>query len=188
MVPSPWQSGGPITLASDSCIVKLGQRDRALTFTGRAKVYTEQVRAISDLGAGALAEGDVVVLRGLGPRGGPGVASASWFTAALNGSSLANKIMIVTDGQLSGLNSGIVAGQVTPEAFAGGPIALVEDGDEITLDVAARTLTLNVDEEELARRKARWTAPPITETGYLAQYAQLVQPLSKGAVLAERRF
>jgi dihydroxy-acid dehydratase len=168
--------------------VKLGQTDRDLTFTGRAKVYTDQQTAISDLGAGTLAEGDVVVLRGLGPRGGPGVASASWFTAALNGSSLANKIMIVTDGQLSGLNTGIVVGQVTPEAFVGGPIALVEDDDEISLDVAARTLTLNVPDEVLAQRSARWTPPPITEVGYLAQYAQLVQPLSKGAVLGERRF
>lgn len=175
-------------LAPDGCIVKLGQQDRNLTFTGPAKVYTDQEDAISDLGDGALTEGDVVVLRGLGPRGGPGIASASWFTAALNGSSLAKKVMIVTDGQLSGLNSGIVAGQVTPEAFVGGPIALVEDGDEITLDVAARTLTLNVADDVLAGRAARWTAPATTEKGYLAQYAQLVQPLSKGAVLGARDF
>ena len=83
---------------------------------------------------------------------------------------------------------GIVVAEVSPESVVGGPLALVENGDRITIDVAARTLTLNVPEDVLAQRAARWTPPPITETGYLAQYAQLVQPLSKGAVLGERRF
>lgn len=171
------------TLAPEGCIVKLGTRPQDLKFVGPAKVFSDQEEALLKLGDGTIKAGDVVVLRGLGPRGGPGIASASWFVAALNGTSLANKVMIVTDGQLSGLNTGVVAGQVAPEAAVGGPIGLVEEGDEISLDVAARRLDLNIADQDLSARRAAWQPPQDYIRGYLGQYASLVQPLSRGAVL-----
>lgn len=150
---------------------------------GPARVFESQEDALTALGKGIIQAGDVCVLRGLGPVGGPGVASASWFTAAVNGSSLKGKIGIITDGQLSGLNSGMVVGQVSPEARAGGPIGAIQDGDILRIDASAR----RVDWEE---RSSMHDEPaelveanvPL-ESGWLGMYRRLVTPISSGATL-----
>jgi dihydroxy-acid dehydratase len=173
------------SLASEGAIFKMGNADeKASRFVGPAKVFSGQEEAIAALGKGLIPKGSVVVLRGLGPIGGPGMALASSFVAAIDGAGLSKTVAVVTDGQLSGLNRGIAIGQVCPEAGAGGPIALVQDGDEIAIDVELRTVDLNVDEAELAAR-SRVAGPwkVADEKGWLSIYAQTVQPLSRGAVL-----
>ena len=173
------------SLAREGAIFKMGNADeKASRFVGPAKVFSGQEEAIAALGKGLIPTGSVVVLRGLGPIGGPGMALASSFVAAIDGAGLSKSVAVVTDGQLSGLNRGIAIGQVCPEAGAGGPIALVKDGDEIAIDVESRTVDLNVDAAELAAR-ARVAGPwkVAEEKGWLSIYAQTVQPLSRGAVL-----
>jgi dihydroxy-acid dehydratase len=173
------------SLASEGAIFKMGNADeKASRFVGPAKVFSGQEEATAALGKGLIPAGSVVVLRGLGPIGGPGMALASSFVAAIDGAGLSKSVAVVTDGQLSGLNRGIAIGQVCPEAGAGGPIALVKDGDEIAIDVDLRTVDLNVDAAELAAR-SRLAGPwkVAEEKGWLSIYAQTVQPLSRGAVL-----
>ncbi|MGO4837390.1 dihydroxy-acid dehydratase, partial [Rhizobiaceae sp. 2RAB30] len=116
-----------------------------------------------------------------------GTVFAASFMAALVGAGLGSGVAVVTDGELSGLNSGITVGQVMPEAAEGGPLALVRNGDGIEIDLNNRTLVLRVSEEELARRHAAWHPPALpAKFGWLTLYKQLVQPLSQGAVLGER--
>lgn len=172
-------------LAPEGAIVKLGSTLALDTqFRGAAKVFETQEAAMEALKAGNLQPGCVVVLRGLGPRGGPGVASASWFVAAVNGAGLGYNMAVVTDGQLSGLNRGLTVGQVTPEAAGGGPLALVRNDDEIVIDLASRELTLNVSEQELQVRFEALPAFSSSERhGWLALYQSMVRPLSEGAVL-----
>ena len=108
--------------------------------------------------------------------------------AALVGAGFGDSVAVVTDGELSGLNSGITIGQVMPEAAEGGPLAIVRDGDEITIDITARTIQLGITDDELAARLSQWVPPaPVTKRGWLAMYQQLVQPLSQGAVLGTQR-
>lgn len=173
------------SLAREGAIFKMGNADeKASRFVGPAKVFSGQEEAIAALGNGLIPAGSVVVLRGLGPIGGPGMALASSFVAAIDGAGLSKSVAVVTDGQLSGLNRGIAIGQVCPEAGDGGPIALVKDGDEIAIDVELRTVDLNVDEAELAvRRRLAGPWKVADEKGWLSIYAQTVQPLSRGAVL-----
>ena len=136
------------------------------------------------LGDGIIRGGEVVVLRNLGARGGPGVASASWFVAAVNGAHLGAEIAVVTDGQLSGLNRGFTIGQVLPEAADGGPIAFVRDDDIVSIDIAARRIELEVDAAELTRRRS--STPPFQnqeKKGWLAIYQDRVRPLSEGGTL-----
>ncbi len=153
-------------------------------FSGAARVFEDERRAIEALGTGLVRAGDVIVLRMLGPLGGPGTVFAASFMAALVGAGLGDSVAVVTDGELSGLNRGITIGQVMPEAAEGGPLALVTDGDVIAIDLDARRVDLMVDAEEMAARQAAWQAPPeTTEVGWLSQYRRLVQPLAKGAVL-----
>lgn len=129
------------SLAPDGAIVKVagvgGARRR---FSGPAKVFAGEDDAIAALGEGAIEPGDVIVLRGMGPRGGPGTVFAASFVAALNGAGLGGRVAVVTDGELSGLNHGLVVGQVMPEAADGGPLAGVRDGDAISIDLDARTV------------------------------------------------
>jgi dihydroxy-acid dehydratase len=172
------------SLAPDGSIVKLGMRQRDLTFSGPAHVFESQDAAIAALAADEIVEGEVVVLRGLGPKGGPGVAFASWFVAALNGAGMAEQVAVVTDGQLSGLNRGVTVGQVSPEAAVGGPIGLIQDGDPISIDIAGRRVDLEISPEEWTRRQQSppdFTGAP--ERGYLAVYREVVQPMSLGAVM-----
>lgn len=173
------------SLAPDGAIVKIGAvppgRER---FFGIAKVFETEEDAKAGIADGRIAAGDVVVLRGFGPKGGPGTVFAAGLVAALNGAGLAHEVAVVTDGELSGLNRGITIGQVMPEAAEGGPLALVASGDEIRIDLTTRRVDLHVDEVELDRRRAAWLPPaPPTERSWLTQYRQLVQPLADGAVL-----
>jgi dihydroxy-acid dehydratase len=127
----------------------------------------------------------VVVLRGQGPTGSPGMGMASQLVFALDGAGLTGQVAVVTDGQLSGLvNKGIVVGEVSPEAAAGGPLALVRNGDQIRVDVAGRTVDLDVPAAEIERRRACLAPPPPSgEKGWLSIYERLVRPLPEGAVL-----
>jgi dihydroxy-acid dehydratase len=174
------------SLAPGGGIVKLAVADdRELEFTGPAVVFGSPEQAIDAVAGGRVTPGQVVVLRGQGPAGSPGMGMASRLVFALDGAALTGQVAVVTDGQLSGLvNRGIVVGEVSPESAAGGPLALVEDGDEIRIDVLGRTADLRVSEEELARRRARLPArPPSGERGWLSIYERVVRPLPEGAVL-----
>jgi dihydroxy-acid dehydratase len=179
------------SLAPDGGIVKLAVADdRRLTFAGPAIVFESQAEALDGVRAGIVKAGQVVVLRGLGVTGSPGMGMASQLVFALDGAGLTGQVAVVTDGQLSGLvNKGIVVGEVSPEAAAGGPLGLVRDGDTIRVDVPARTADLDVAPEELAARKAALTANPPArpvEVGWLSVYQRLVRPLPEGAVLRPR--
>jgi dihydroxy-acid dehydratase len=181
------------TLAPATGIVKLSvAEERTLRFAGPARVYDSPEEAIAGVrgeGGRPIEAGQVVVLRGIGPKGSPGMGMASRLVFAIDGAGLTGTVAVITDGQLSGLvNKGIVVGEVSPEAADGGPLALVEDGDRIAIDVAARTVDLDVPEAELDRRRAR-LAPPTDhgERGWLGIYERLVRPLQDGAVLTRPR-
>lgn len=167
-------------------IVKMGLGTGKRTrFRGTARCFGLADEAIAALRAGVIQKGDVVVLRGLGVMGGPGMGMASRIVFALDGAGLGPDVAVVTDGQLSGLvNKGLVVGEVTPEAAIGGPIGLVQDGDAIEIDVEARRAELLVDAAELEARRARFVPPePPGPEGWLSIYRKSVQPLSRGAAL-----
>ena len=194
-VSRPFSTKAPIvvlrgTLAPESAIVKLGLRDasRRDKFEGRAIVFDDGFEAIAAIKRGDVQPGHALVVRGMGPKGGPGMQGpASMVVFALYSTHLENDVAFVSDGQLSGLcNKGLTVAEVSPEAAVGGPLALVQDGDEITIDADARTLDLNVDEDELARRRDALGAPELPRArGYLSIYQRSVQPMSTGAVLVE---
>jgi dihydroxy-acid dehydratase len=176
------------TLAPDSAIVKLGLRDagRKDRFVGSAVVFDDGFEAIAAIRRGEVHAGQALVVRGMGPKGGPGMAGpASMVVFALYSAGLENDVAFVSDGQLSGLcNKGLTVAEVSPEAAVGGPLALVENGDRIAIDVARQTLDLEVDDRELERRRtALGTRPLRKATGWLAIYREQVQPMSKGVVL-----
>ncbi len=177
------------SLAPDGAVVKLSAVPQHIrSFVGKARVFKDESAAIAALESHSIRDGDVVVLRGMGPKGGPGTVFAASFMAALVGAGLGAGVAVVTDGELSGLNSGITIGQIMPEAAEGGPLALVEEGDSIAIDLNARVLDLEVADDVLARRRAAWQPPDHSKVrGWLGQYASLVQPLSKGAVLRPRQ-
>jgi dihydroxy-acid dehydratase len=128
-------------------------------------------------------KGDVVVIRFEGPQGGPGMPEMLSPTGAIMGAGLAKDVALITDGRFSGGSRGFVIGHITPEAFVGGPIALIQDGDRITVDAQKREITLEVSDAELAARRTRWKAPqPYADRGALAKYAKLVSSASLGAV------
>lgn len=174
------------SLAPEGGIVKLGVNDeRTLQFHGQANIYHSREEALAGLAQGQIRAGQVVVMRGMGAKGGPGMAMASALVFALDGAGLSEQVAVVTDGQLSGLvNKGLVVGEVSPEAAEGGPLALVENGDWISIDVERRVVNLEVKARELAGRRARlkpFVSPP--ERGWLSIYQRLVRPLTKGATL-----
>jgi dihydroxy-acid dehydratase len=184
------------SLAPDGGIVKLAVADdRRLDFAGPAVVYDSPASALEAVRGGQVRPGQVVVLRGQGPTGSPGMGMASQLVFALDGAGLTSLVAVVTDGQLSGLvNKGIVVGEVSPEAARGGPLALVRDGDVIRIDVPGRTADLDVPAAELDRRRAApVTADPAgsdprpPERGWLSIYQRLVRPLPEGAVLGPGR-
>ncbi|NLU75349.1 dihydroxy-acid dehydratase [Streptomyces sp. HNM0575] len=184
------------SLAPATGIVKLAVDERRETsFTGPARVYEDPQTALDALRDGAVQPGDVLVLRGLGPKGTPGMGMASRPVFALDGAGLTGRVAVVTDGQLSGLvNKGVVVGEVSPEAADGGPLALVRDGDTITVDLTARRADLHVLDGELAERRrlleagaerdARSAEPE--PRGWLSVYRRTVRPLQEGAVLSPR--
>ncbi|MBY0515190.1 MAG: dihydroxy-acid dehydratase, partial [Gemmataceae bacterium] len=169
-------------LAPEGAVAKVaGLKQRAIT--GPAKVFDGEDACFQAIGARKIVAGDVVVIRGEGPVGGPGMREMLSITGALMGQGLGESVGLITDGRFSGGTHGLVVGHVAPEAWVGGPIGLVKDGDSITIDADRKVLTLNVDEAELARRKAAWAKPQVrVERGVLAKYAKLVHSASEGAV------
>ena len=179
------------SLAPESAILKLGVREpgRQTRFAGPALVYDDGLAAIAAIRDGEVEPGQVLVVRGMGLKGGPGMAGpASIVLFAVDSAGLATEVAFVTDGQLSGLClKGLTVAEVSPEAAVGGPLALVENGDRIVIDADARTLDLDVPEAELTERRARRGQPELTRSrGYLSIYQRSVQPMSTGAVLVER--
>jgi dihydroxy-acid dehydratase len=180
------------SLAPESAIVKLGVRGpgRKTTFDGPATVYENGLAAIEGIEKGEVTPGRVLVVRGMGPKGGPGMAGpASRVVFALDAAGLTDEVAFVSDGQLSGLClKGIMVAEVSPESAVGGPLALVENGDRIRIDVDARTLDIDVPDVELAVRRARRGDPALPKSkGYLSIYQRSVQPMSTGAVLIEQK-
>jgi dihydroxy-acid dehydratase len=168
------------SLAPDGAVVKSAGFDEA-TFEGTARVFDGEAGAMAAVPD--LQPSDVVVIRYEGPKGGPGMREMLAVTAAIKGAGLGKDVLLLTDGRFSGATTGLCVGHVAPEAMDGGPIAFVRDGDRIVLDVANRTLTLDVDEEELARRREGWSPKqPELRTGVLGKYAKLVGSASQGAV------
>ena len=152
--------------------------------TGPARVFNDESEAMEAVQKAKIKPGDVVVIRYEGPKGGPGMREMLAVTAALAGQGLDKQVALITDGRFSGATRGASLGHCSPEAAVGGPIALVEEGDKITLDINNYKIHLDVSDEELAKRKAKWVAPePKVKTGYLARYAKLVSSADKGAIL-----
>jgi len=176
------------SLAPDGAIIKRAVADdRTMQFYGPANIYHSREEAIEGLQKGEIVKGQVVVLRGMGVKGGPGMAMTSAFIFALDGAGLGEHVAVVTDGALSGLvNKGLVVGEISPEAAGGGPLALVENGDQISIDVDRRTIDLDVPDNEIAGRRQRLRPRPgQNERGWLSIYERNVQPLPKGAVLTK---
>jgi dihydroxy-acid dehydratase len=176
-------------LAPDGSIVKLSAvPDEIERFVGPANIFETEDEAIKALGNGKIQKGDIVVLRNMGPVGGPGTVFAASFVAALNGAGIAQYVAVITDGELSGLNRGIIVGQLMPEAAVGGPLAVIEQGETINIDLVNRKIILDIPAHELEKRLVEWR--PLErdlDANYLSQYAQLVQPISQGAVLGKRK-
>ena len=151
---------------------------------GPAKVFDREMDAILAIRNGKIEKGDVIVIRYEGPKGGPGMREMLAATTTLMGFGLGDSCALVTDGRFSGASRGPCIGHVAPEAAEGGPIALVEDGDMISIDLYKKTLDLEVSPEELARRAEHWTPkPPMVESYYLSRYQRLVSSTWDGAVL-----
>ncbi len=169
-------------LAPEGAVAKVaGLKTKGIT--GPAKVFDGEEACFAAIQKREIQPGDVVVIRGEGPVGGPGMREMLSVTAALSGQGLGDKIGLVTDGRFSGGTHGLVVGHVAPEAWVGGTIALVKTGDRITIDADKKLLTLNISEEELAKRRAAWQKPePREKRGVLAKYAKTVHSASEGAV------
>ena len=154
-------------------------------FRGTARVFDGERAAMDALEDGTIAAGDVVVIRYEGPKGGPGMREMLAITGAIKGAGLGQDVLLITDGRFSGGTTGLCVGHIAPEATEGGPLALVEDGDQIVLDVAGGRLDLEVDEAELAQRREAWSPPEPPDRarrGVLAKYVALVGSASEGAV------
>jgi dihydroxy-acid dehydratase len=183
----PIHSTGGLTilrgsLAPEGAVVKSAGFDGD-SFTGRARVFDGEQGAMDAVTEGTLDKGDVVVIRYEGPVGGPGMREMLMVTGAIKGAGLGKDVLLLTDGRFSGGTTGLCVGHVAPEASTGGPIALVQDGDTIRLDLTTRTLDVLVDEAELDRRRAEWKPlPPRYSTGVLGKYAKLVGSAAQGAV------
>jgi dihydroxy-acid dehydratase len=175
------------TLAPDGCVVKLAGHERRL-HRGPARVFDSESACYEAVRAQQIKPGDVVVIRYEGPVGGPGMQEMLSVTAALVGEGLGDSVALITDGRFSGGTHGLMIGHIAPEAALGGPIGLVEEGDEIEIDVDGKALDLNVDDRTLAARRAAWAPPPPRYTGgVMAKYAALVSTASEGAVTTGRR-
>ncbi|HEX2904313.1 MAG TPA: dihydroxy-acid dehydratase [Jatrophihabitans sp.] len=170
------------SLAPEGAVVKTAGFDSAV-FTGTARVFDREQAAMDAVAAGSLRAGDVVVIRYEGPKGGPGMREMLAITAAIKGAGLGRDVLLLTDGRFSGGTTGLCIGHVAPEATVGGPIALVADGDQITVDIAQRRIDVAVSAEEFERRRAVWQpVPPAITTGVLGKYVKLVTSAAEGAV------
>ncbi|MCE8010748.1 dihydroxy-acid dehydratase [Halomonas desiderata] len=169
-------------LAPEGAVAKITGKE-GTRFSGSARVFGSEEEAQARINDGTVTAGDVVVIRYEGPKGGPGMREMLTPTSAIMGRGLGDSVALITDGRFSGGSHGFVVGHVSPEAFDGGPLALVEDGDPITIDAEADTIELHVDDAELTRRRAAWRQPPPRYTrGVLAKYARTVSSASTGAV------
>jgi dihydroxy-acid dehydratase len=169
-------------LALDGCVAKItGLKNPAIT--GPARVFDDEYSAMDAILANQINPGDVLVLRYLGPKGGPGMPEMLAPTSALIGKGLGESVGLITDGRFSGGTWGMVVGHVAPEAYEGGTIALVNEGDSITIDAHKQLIQLNVAEDEIARRRAAWVKPaPRYTRGVLYKFAVLASSASKGAM------
>lgn len=183
------QTGGIAVLrgniAPDSCVVKRSAVvPEMMVHEGPARVFDCEEDAIKAITGGQIVEGDVVVIRYEGPKGGPGMREMLNPTSAIAGMGLGSSVALITDGRFSGASRGASIGHVSPEAAVGGPIALVEEGDIISINIPENTINVKVSDEELAKRKANWAPKePKVKTGYLARYASMVTSADKGAIL-----
>lgn len=172
-------------IAPDSCVVKRSAVvPEMMVHEGPARVFDCEEDAITAIKGGKIVAGDVVVIRYEGPKGGPGMREMLNPTSAIAGMGLGSSVALITDGRFSGASRGASIGHVSPEAAVGGPIALIEEGDIIAIDIPANTINVKVSDDELAKRKAAWTPKePSVKTGYLARYASMVTSADKGAIL-----
>jgi dihydroxy-acid dehydratase len=183
----PFKSTGGLvilrgSLAPDGAVVKIAGHERLL-HAGPARCFDSEELAMAAILEGKILKGDVVVIRYEGPRGGPGMREMLGITAAIMGAGLGEHVALVTDGRFSGGTRGLMVGHLAPEAQVGGPIAALRDGDEVTIDIAARTVSTAVSQAEIATRLQNWRAPaPRYTTGVFAKYASTVGSASKGAV------
>jgi dihydroxy-acid dehydratase len=169
-------------LAPTGAVAKITGKE-GVQFSGPAKVYDAEEDMLAGLERGEIAKGTVVIIRYEGPKGGPGMPEMLTPTSAIVGAGLGNAVAMLTDGRFSGGSHGFIIGHITPEAQDGGPIALVRNGDRVSIDADACSLTLHVDDAELARRRAAWKAPePKATSGVLAKYVRLVKSASEGCV------
>ena len=189
-IDNPYSKTGGIAvlqgnLAPNGCVVKQSAvAPEMMVHTGPARVFDSEEEAIQAIYAGKIVSGDVVVIRYEGPKGGPGMREMLNPTSAICGMGLGESVALITDGRFSGATRGASIGHVSPEAAAGGPIALVQEGDIISIDIPNHAISVQLSDEELAARKAAWVCPePKIKTGYLARYAKLVSSADRGAIL-----
>jgi len=172
-------------VAPEGAVAKISGKE-GLSFSGTARCFGSEEEALQAILDGTVVAGDVMVLRYEGPKGGPGMREMLSPTAAIMGKGLGEQVAFITDGRFSGGSHGFVVGHVTPEAVVGGPIALLEDGDRITIDANERTINVAIDDAEMQRRREHWTAPVSQEgPGTLRKYAALVSSASEGAVTSK---
>jgi dihydroxy-acid dehydratase len=169
-------------IAPEGCVVKLAGHERR-HHAGPARVFEGEEAAMDAVTHGGIKAGDVVIIRNEGPAGGPGMREMLAVTAAINGAGLGEDVVLLTDGRFSGATHGFMAGHLAPEAVRGGPIAAVQDGDTVTVDVDAKRIDVDLSDDVIAERLAAYTPPPNTDvSGVLAKYAKLVGSASQGAV------
>lgn len=189
-IDNPYSQNGGIAvlkgnLAPDGCVVKQSAvAPEMMKHEGPARVFDSEEEAIETIYAGKIKAGDVVVIRYEGPKGGPGMREMLNPTSAICGMGLGESVALITDGRFSGATRGAAIGHVSPEAAAGGNIALVHEGDIISIDIKNCSIELKVPDSELEERRKAWVCPePKVKTGYLARYAKLVSSADKGAIL-----
>jgi len=190
-IDNPYSKTGGIAilfgnLAPNGCVVKRSAcAPELMKHSGPARVFDSEEESFAAVQAGKIKPGDFVVIRYEGPKGGPGMREMLAVTAALAGRGLDRQVALITDGRFSGATKGASLGHCSPEAAVGGPIALVREGDTISIDINAYSIKLEVSDEELAKRRSAWKAPePKVKTGYLSRYAKLVSSADTGAILS----
>lgn len=189
-VSNPYSEDGGIavlwgSLAPEGAVVKKGAvADKMHVHQGPARVFDSEEATVEAILGGSIKPGDVIIIRYEGPKGGPGMREMLTPTSAVAGMGLDESVALITDGRFSGATRGASIGHVSPEAAEGGPIALINDGDIISIDIPNRKLDIMVSEDEMAKRKQNWVSPePKIKKGYLAKYQRLVSSASTGAII-----
>ena len=187
-VDEPFHEEGAIkilkgNLAQDGAVLKVTGEDDAFHFEGPARVFENEEDAMKYVQEGDVASGDVIVIRNEGPRGGPGMREMLGVTAAVVGQGHEDDVAMITDGRFSGATRGPMVGHVAPESVVGGPIGVLEDGDTVTIDIPSRTISVDLDEAELAARRDEYERPPLQyEGGFLRKYGDTFDSAANGAV------